>query len=151
METALDQLALWDLITHRVDLMPDAVLAVDELDATITFAEFQQRCERVAAMFAEIGIGPGVPVAWMLPTWIEALVTAGALARLGAVQVPLLPILREREMGFILRQSGAVHLVVPGEWRGVDYPALAQSAISGLGTRAGVDPRDRRRPHAPGS
>ncbi len=68
----------------------------------------------------------------MLPTWIEALVLAGALARLGAVQVPLLPILREREMDFILRQSGAVHLVVPGVWRGVDYPALATSVTGGI-------------------
>ena len=71
----------------------------------------------------------------MLPTWIEALVAAGALARLGAVQVPLLPILREREIGFILRQSGAVHLVVPGVWRGVDYPALATSVTVGLAER----------------
>ena len=125
METALDQLALWDLVTWRADLTPDAVLAVDESDRELTFAEYRDRCERVAAAFAHDGIGPDVPVAWMLPTWIEALVLAGALARLGAVQVPLLPILREREIGFILRQSGAVHLIVPGVWRGFDYPALA--------------------------
>ena len=57
---------------------------------------------------------------------------AGALARLGAVQVPLLPILRERELGFILRQSRAVHLIVPGVWRGFDYPALAAAVVDGI-------------------
>ena len=92
-------------------------------------------CERVAAAFAHDGIGFGVPVAWMLPTWIEALVAAGALARLGAVQVPLLPILREREISFILRQSRAVRLIVPGAWRGFDYPALADGMVAALDWR----------------
>ena len=132
METALDQLALWDLVTWRADLTPDAVLAVDESDRELTFAGYRDQCERVAAAFARKGIGPDVPVAWMLPTWIEALVLAGALARLGARQVPLLPILREREIGFILRQSGAVHLIVPGVWRGFDYPALASAVVADL-------------------
>ncbi len=138
METAIDQLALWDLVTWRADLTPDAVLAVDESDRQLTFREYRDQCERVAAAFARDGIGFGTPVAWMLPTWIESLVLAGALARLGAVQVPLLPILREREIGFILGQSAAAHLVVPGTWRGVDYPALAESAIGGLGARGSV-------------
>ena len=38
METAIDQLALWDLVTWRADLTPDAVLAVDESDRQLTFA-----------------------------------------------------------------------------------------------------------------
>ena len=130
MATALDQLALWDLVTWRAELTPDAVLAVDEADVELTFSTYRDRCERVAAALARHGIGPDVPVAWMLPTWTEALVVAGALARLGALQVPLLPILREREMSFILRQTRAVHLIVPGAWRGVDYPALANAVVT---------------------
>ena len=43
METALDQLALWDLVTWRADLTPDAVLAVDESDRELTFAEYRDR------------------------------------------------------------------------------------------------------------
>ena len=96
---------MWDLVTWRADLTPDAVLAVDEADAELTFSAYRDRCEQVAAALALHGIGPDVPVAWMLPTWTEALVAAGALARLGALQVPLLPILREREIGFILGRA----------------------------------------------
>ena len=43
---------------------------------------------------------------WQLPTTLEALVLLVALARLGAVQNPLIPILREREVGFITSQVG---------------------------------------------
>jgi acyl-CoA synthetase (AMP-forming)/AMP-acid ligase II len=122
-----DRLPLWDLIEWRAARTPDDVMVVDEHDHTVTFGAYRDRCERVAAAFAATGVGPGTPVAWMLPTWIEALVLAGALARLGALQVPVLPILRERELGFILGQSGARHLVVPGEWRGFDYAAMAKA------------------------
>ena len=75
---------------------------------------------------AELGIGEGDVVSWQLPTWLESLVIVGALARLGAVQNPILPICRAREVGFMVRQTGAQFLVVPGEWRGFDYLAMAE-------------------------
>ena len=58
-------------------------------------------------------------VSWQLPTRLEALVLVVALARLGAVQNPILPFLREREVGFIVRQLGARLLIVPAVFRGV--------------------------------
>jgi acyl-CoA synthetase (AMP-forming)/AMP-acid ligase II len=79
-----EELPLWDLIEWRAAQTPDDVLVIDEHDRTITFGEHRDRAERVAAAFAATGVGTGTPVAWMLPTWIEALVLAGALARLGA-------------------------------------------------------------------
>ena len=45
-------------------------------------------------------------MSWQLPTSIEAAVLLLALARIGAVQNPLIPILREREVSFITRQVG---------------------------------------------
>ena len=73
------------------------------------------------------GIRAGSHVAWQLPTSLEALVLAGALSRIGAVQNPILPIYREREVGFVLRQSQARLLCVPGTFRGFDFGAMAES------------------------
>ena len=53
------------------------------------------------------------------------MVLVGALARLGAVQNPMLPIYREREVGFITKQTGAKLLIVPSVWRGFDFEAMA--------------------------
>jgi cyclohexanecarboxylate-CoA ligase len=50
---------------------------------------------------AEGGVGAGTMVSWQLPTTLEAVVVMAALTRLGAVQNPIIPILREREVGFI--------------------------------------------------
>jgi acyl-CoA synthetase (AMP-forming)/AMP-acid ligase II len=94
-----------------------------------------------------MGVKPGDTVAWQLPTWIESLVLAGALARLAVVQVPLLPMLREREVGFILRTAGAAHLVVPGEWRGFDYATFAKHVTAPL-DGVGVTVVDRTLPEA---
>jgi acyl-CoA synthetase (AMP-forming)/AMP-acid ligase II len=140
---AIDQLALWDLVEWRAGESPDAVFAVDERGARLTFAEYRARCEDVARALAALGIARETRVAWMLPTWIEALVAAGALACLGAVQIPLIPILREREVSFIVRQSGAAHLLVPGGWRGFDYPAMAEAVAANIGDVrvTVVDPR----------
>ncbi len=127
-----DVLGLWELIERRAHLTPDALMAVDEDRRTLTFAELREWSERVAAgLHARFGVGEGDVVAWLLPTWIEAIVLVGALSRLGAVQNPLLPIYREREVGFMVRQTGAKLLVTPSEWKGFDYGAMALAVAAG--------------------
>lgn len=126
-----DDLALWPLVVARAAATPDALMAVDAEGRRCTFAALRDTAERVAAAFAARGVGEGSVVAWILPTRHEAFVLAVALARLGAVQVPLIPILREREVGFILRQTRATHVVCPGTWRGFDYGAMVHASLAG--------------------
>ncbi|HEV7719985.1 MAG TPA: AMP-binding protein, partial [Iamia sp.] len=72
------------------------------------------------------GVSEGDVVSWVLPTWHGSLVLIAALARIGAVQNPIIPIYRDREVGFVTRQAQASLLIVPGEWRGFDYEAMAE-------------------------
>ncbi len=116
---------LWELIEARADETPDALLAVDEEMRTITFGEFAVEAERSAAGLAANGVTAGSVVTWQLPTWIESLVLVAALSRLGAVQNPILPIYREREVGFVSRQAGASLIVVPSVWRGFNFEEMA--------------------------
>ena len=117
---------LWELIEARAAASPDAVMAVDESGRSITFGQYRDRVERVAAaLHRDHGIGPGSVVTWQLPTWIESLLLVGALARLGATQNPILHIFREREVGFCVRQAGASLLVVPSTFGGFDFEAMA--------------------------
>ncbi len=115
---------LWELLEKRVAATPDALMAVDEDMRTLTFAEFKTEAERAAAGFAAQGVQAGDVVSWQLPTWIESLVLVGALSRLGAVQNPMLPIYREREVGFITNQAEAKLLVVPSVWKNFDFQAM---------------------------
>src|SRR5437667_1825153 len=114
---------LWELVEKRARETPDARLAVDERGEALTFAVLKERAERVAAGLLEKGIGEGTVVSWQLPSWIESMVLVCALSRLGAVQNPILPIYREREVGFIARQAKTRLLIVPSTFRGFDYEA----------------------------
>ena len=122
---------LWQLVVERAALTPHKRMAIDENGRTLTFGDFERWSERVAAGLADHGIGVGTRVSWMLPTRFEALVLAAALARVGAVQNPILPIYRTREVSFITRQSACQVLIVPGTFRGFDYPPMAAEATAG--------------------
>ena len=70
-------------------------------------------------------------VSWQLPTWLESLALVAALSRLGAIQNPMLPIYRAREVGFITKQAGSRLLIVPGTWRNFDYEEMAREIAGG--------------------
>jgi len=123
---------LWGLVEARAEATPDAVLAHEDTGRELTFAGYRDACLRAAAgLHADHGVTAGTSVSWELPTWNESLVLVGALARLGARQNPLIPIYRNREVGFITGQSGASLLIVPTVYRGFDYEAMANEIAAG--------------------
>ena len=125
---------VWELITRRAEATPDADFAIDQDGRHLTFGDFRDRSERVAAGLAARGVGEGTVVSWQLPTWIDSMVLMGALRRLGAVQNPILPIYREREVGFVVQEAEPAFLVVPSTWRGFDFGAMAEGLTAGTGT-----------------
>ena len=118
---------LWALLEARVAATPDGLMAIDQEGRSLTFAQYKAEAERAAAGFAALGIGEGDVVSWQLPTWIESLVLVAALSRLGVIQNPVLPIYRQRELGFVTEQAGSKLLIVPGTWRDFDYEAMGNS------------------------
>jgi cyclohexanecarboxylate-CoA ligase len=126
---------VWDLVEERAELTPDRLWAVDERGRRVTFAQLLQWSEGVAAGLGELGVVANAVVAWQLPTWIEALILTSALSRLDVVQVPLLPIYRERELTHILRSTRATWYIAPQEWNGTDFQQLLGRA---LGADSGI-------------
>lgn len=122
---------LWELLDKRVAATPDAVFGVDDAGRTLTFGELKVEAERAAAGLAGNGIGAGDVVSWQLPTWFESAVLVLALSRLGAIQNPILPIYRQREVGFVCAQAHTKLLVIPGQWRGFDFEDMARQIAGG--------------------
>ncbi|WP_327183668.1 class I adenylate-forming enzyme family protein [Streptomyces sp. NBC_01334] len=116
---------LWDLLARRADLTPGRRVLLQN-DRALTFGELRESAERVAAGLHDMGVRPGTVVAWQLPTRLETAVLSFALARLGAVQSPVIPFYRDREVGFALRESKAEFFAVPGVWRGFDHAEMAR-------------------------
>ena len=85
-------------------------------------------------------------VSWQLPTRIDTIVLSMALARLGVVQNPIIHLYREREVGFALRQTGALLFFDPRA-RGVTPTSRpSPSAPWPASTDAPDRGHDRRRP-----
>lgn len=137
----LDAANIWELIVRRAEATPERDLAVDQDGHHLSFGDYRDRCERVAAGLAGLGVGEGTVVSWQLPTWLESMVLMGALRRLGAVQNPILPIYRAREVGFVVEQAQPRLLVVPSTWRGFDFEAMARSLADGTDTEVLVADR----------
>ncbi|MEY8015607.1 class I adenylate-forming enzyme family protein [Mycobacterium servetii] len=117
----------WALIADAARRASDRPLLADEHGRSLTARRLHDAACSTAAALARRGIGPGTVVSWQLPTTLETMVVMAALARLGAVQNPIIPILREREVGFITGQVGTEVLVVPEVWRGFQHGEMARA------------------------
>lgn len=96
-------------------------------EAVLSYTQFEQTSQLVAALLQQHGVRPGDRVALMLPNVPHfALLYYGAL-RLGAVVVPMNPLLKEREVAYHLSDSGARVLFV---WTGFEQEAEAGAVLA---------------------
>ncbi|HVW79778.1 MAG TPA: AMP-binding protein [Mycobacteriales bacterium] len=132
MADLLEAPTIWELVRRRAELSGDRPLLLEPSGRKVGFAEFAAEVERVAAGLLALGIGPGSKVTWQLPTRVESIVISMALARLGAVQNPILHLYREREVGAVLRASKPDFFVVPGVWKDRDFGEMARALAAEL-------------------
>jgi crotonobetaine/carnitine-CoA ligase len=92
---------LGSLLDSRAALAPERECVVFN-DSSISYAALRQQAERAAALFAARGVGPGQRIGVMSTNHPSTVVTLLALARLGAVMVPVNPDYRAAEAGYVL-------------------------------------------------
>jgi cyclohexanecarboxylate-CoA ligase len=98
----------------------------------LTYRELENLADRAASSLLRLGIERGDIVTVQLPNWWEFVVIAFACSRIGAVMNPVMPILRERELTYILNFCQAKVFIVPKIYRGFDYAAMAQGMRADL-------------------
>src|SRR5580704_662802 len=98
-----------------------------------TVGEVYHEALRVAGGLKAHGLGPGDMVAFQLPNWVEAAITFYACTILGVTLVPIVHFYGPKEVGFILRQSGARALVIVARIGKRDYLAELATVRDGLG------------------
>jgi crotonobetaine/carnitine-CoA ligase len=134
----------------------------------LTFRELKDRADRLAAALARLGAVKGTHVALMVPNGPAFPVTWLALARLGAVMIPVNNRYTSRELGYVLKDADADFLVIHSDYLpvldGVDRAgtAITEDRVIVVGERragpghqwdelidsapAGFEPRDRPSP-----
>ena len=97
-------------------------------DITLNYAVLDGAVARAAGMLRAKGVEPGDRVGMQLPNVPYFPIVYHAALRLGAVVVPMNPLLKEREVGFHLSDSGAKVLVA---WHGFEGAARAGAEQAG--------------------
>ncbi|WP_433517574.1 AMP-binding protein [Nonomuraea sp. CA-143628] len=90
----------------------------------LTYADLSRLVERFAGALTELGVGPGDVVGLQLPNWWQFPPLALACMRVGAAVNPIIPILRKREVGFMLERTEAKVCVAPASFRGFDHAGM---------------------------
>jgi cyclohexanecarboxylate-CoA ligase/acyl-CoA synthetase len=116
-----------DILSDRIDQWaaeaPDRLLVTDGYES-LTTRELQGRAYRLARALSGLGVTAGDRVQVQLPNWNEFVIAYVAVARIGAVLVPTMPIYRHDEVSYVINHSGAKVSIVPGEFRGFDYASM---------------------------
>jgi cyclohexanecarboxylate-CoA ligase len=133
------ELGFWRDATPAADVRRWAAQTPDAIAVTahragagvvrMSYREYAGQVDRMAAVLAELGIGPGQAVAVQLPSWWEANAVMLACARLGATFAPLDVRLRARELGLMLARLQPVAYVTTEAWQGYGHSA-ALAAIA---------------------
>jgi acyl-CoA synthetase len=97
-----------------------------------TLAEVDALARRVAAGLRAHGIGPGDPVAFQLPNWVEAAATFYAASHLGATVVPIVHFYGPKEVSYILRRTNVKAFVTADRFGHLDYLANLDSMLPDL-------------------
>jgi cyclohexanecarboxylate-CoA ligase len=124
-----------DLDRHARERPDERAVIEISSDGTVrelSWGALKMRSDAVASALLRLGVLEGEPVAFQLPNRLEFVTIAVGTLRAGAVCEPLMPIFRERELSFMLRESGARVLFVPDVFRGRDYASMAGGLRAGL-------------------
>lgn len=112
---------IWtDYIDETARQAPGRIAIVDSA-GSLTYAEFRRAIDHLALELVELGIKKEERFGIQLPNWREFVIMRFALAKIGAVSVPLPADWRRKEVEYVLGTSEAVGLVVPLQFRGRDY------------------------------
>ena len=124
MHAALRRQTLADLLHRTAKRFPDKTGIICG-DTTWTYAEFDAVCERLAAGLCSRGVAKGARVAILSRNSHAFAALRFALARVGAVLVPINFMLKPEEAAFILRHAGAEVLATDSSLADVARAAAA--------------------------
>ena len=107
-------------------------LAVVDGDRRVTYAELGQLVDRLALHFADRGLVRGACVVFQLPNVLEFVIAYVACLKTGAIPLTCLPAHRQAEIGYLARFTDAAAWLVPSNFRGFDYVAMADELRGSL-------------------
>ena len=116
---------LADLLDAQLARDPDRILIIQG-DTQLSARDIDGQARALAAALQQRGLVAGDVISFQLPNWPEAVVVDMAAALLGLVSNPIIPIYRDAEVAYILKDAGAKAFFIPTEFRNFDYAAMVE-------------------------
>ncbi len=104
---------------------------------TLPYREVAEQSRRIAAGLRELGVGPGDRVGLILANYPQFVTLKFAIARVGAIAVPVNYLYRADELRYVLADSGCRVLITMTSFAGLDYQQMLDEIDPGWDTEAG--------------
>jgi fatty-acyl-CoA synthase len=103
-------------------------------DSTLSYADVATESRRLADGLAALGVRPGDRVAMIMANYPQFVTLKFAIARVGAIAVPVNFLYRQDELAYVLRDSGCSVVVTMTGFRGLDYQSMLDGIMPGWDT-----------------
>ncbi|HEY5854769.1 MAG TPA: AMP-binding protein [Aldersonia sp.] len=125
--------SLGDWLAFCAERYADRPLVITD-DRTATYADVDASASRLADGLVALGVRPGEHVGILMANYIEFVPIKFAIARAGAVAVPMNFLYREEELEYVLGQSQCRVLITMTGFAGLDYLQMLDTIVPGWET-----------------
>ncbi|WP_346839454.1 AMP-binding protein [Microbulbifer sp. SAOS-129_SWC] len=109
---------------HKAEMCPDDVAIYLEHEPAITFGSIADQARRLITGLQKLGLEQGDVISFQLPNWREAVILDIAASAMGLVVNPVIPIYRDRELRFILKDARTKLIFIPERVRSLEFPSM---------------------------
>jgi len=104
----------------------------DDSEAVLSFAELDRESAKLARGLVARGVGKGSRIGFIYGNGPDFVLMLAAIARIGAIAIPISTLIRSNELVRVLRQSDVGGVIVHREFLGHDYVARFCDALPEL-------------------
>ena len=121
-----DESITLDYVYRHAEATPEREALVDSTKR-LSFAEMVKNLQRLALKFHQAGIQSGDRVGRQLPVCVDGQIVDLALSAIGAIYMTIPVQWRNSEWAHLLEATEAAAMVIPGQYGGFDFLAMARS------------------------
>ena len=111
---------------------PEEVAIYLEGEPSITYGSIADEARRLITSLQALGLESGDVISFQLPNWRESVVLDIAASAMGLIVNPIIPIYRDHELRFILKDARTRLIYIPEQVRSLEFPSMIAALRSEL-------------------
>ncbi|MGK0499358.1 MAG: acyl-CoA synthetase (AMP-forming)/AMP-acid ligase II [Oceanicoccus sp.] len=129
---------LWSNLTvsdgawRKAEAIPDDVAIYLEDEPSITYGSVAEQARCLITGLQNLGLEQGDVISFQLPNWRESVVLDIAASAMGLIVNPVIPIYRDRELRYILKDARTKLIYIPEKIRSLEFPSMIASLQADL-------------------